>query len=745
MVFTLKNKLISTFLAIGIAPVLVVAYVTYSQARDSEMKHALEKLEAVTSLKAKAIQVQLDQMGSLILSTAGDEHTQIAASQLRDAFYDLKKNIKEDPKLNESFSSYMNSEFAGLYEKNTGSKWSSGAVLGRIDPVQSYLSNQYIIENPFPAGEKIKLQTGKDKNQYNKAHTDAHEHLIDIVQSFGLYDLFLIDPKSGYVYYSAFKEVDFGSNLLSGPWASTDLAKVFSKAVAAKDGELVSTEFNNYTPSYDLPARFAATPVYSNGQQVAILAFQLPIDVLGKTLDDRVGLGETGESLLIGSDLLPRNDSFKDKENRSLKNSWIHKEKAYIDMSYVKQALKEKVGPSVTTDYFGKEVIAFAADVSFQEHKWIVLSTIETKEAFAGLVSLQRIVGSILIISLAAIFAVGWFFGAAIAKPLLRIASELGNSSKIMGGTTLSLSETSQKLSEMSTEQAAAIEETAASIEEISAMVKNNAEHSSKSLEVAETVRRGANEGNDSMAQAIVSMKGMLESNEKIQELVRLIEEIGEKTEIIDEIVFQTKLLSFNASVEAERAGEHGRGFAVVAQEVGNLAQLSGKAAQEISSKVKNSIRTAEQIAGENKSKVESGNQVIHDTAKQLRLIGENAEKMKKMSEQISTASKEQADGISQVTAAMSQLDQATQQNSATADVSAKNSDQLAQQTQNLQQAVQSLLKLVEGSSNSSAKPASKEVLKSTDAKVVSISRAPQSDFKRAVGSDVSGDEWDKM
>ena len=48
-------------------------------------------------------------------------------------------------------------------------------------------------------------------------------------------------------------------------------------------------------------------------------------------------------------------------------------------------------------------------------------------------------------------------------------------------------------------------------------------------------------------------MEEIKKSNEKIQEVVEIIQEIEEKTKAIDEIVFQTKLPSFNASVEAER------------------------------------------------------------------------------------------------------------------------------------------------------------------------------------------------
>ncbi|MHA0111674.1 methyl-accepting chemotaxis protein, partial [Klebsiella pneumoniae] len=72
------------------------------------------------------------------------------------------------------------------------------------------------------------------------------------------------------------------------------------------------------------------------------------------------------------------------------------------------------------------------------------------------------------------------------------------------------------------------------------------------------------------------------DANSQLQSISNIIGEISAKTNIINDIVFKTQLLSFNASIEAARAGQHGRGFAVVAEEVGNLAQMSGNAAKEI-------------------------------------------------------------------------------------------------------------------------------------------------------------------
>ncbi len=89
-----------------------------------------------------------------------------------------------------------------------------------------------------------------------------------------------------------------------------------------------------------------------------------------------------------------------------------------------------------------------------------------------------------------------------------------------------------------------------------------------------------------------------------------LIGQIEQKTKVIHEIVFQTKLLSFNASVEAARAGDYGRGFSIVAEEIGNLALMSGQAAkdiasllQESSTKVKDSSKNRTRAAKDLASK----------------------------------------------------------------------------------------------------------------------------------------------
>ena len=122
-------------------------------------------------------------------------------------------------------------------------------------------------------------------------------------------------------------------------------------------------------------------------------------------------------------------------------------------------------------------------------------------------------------------------------------------------------------------------------------------------------------------------MREILLSNDRIEVFSTRIEEIGAKTEVIDDIVFQTKILSFNASVEAERAGELGRGFGVVAQEVGNLAAMSGQSAIEIASIVKSAMKESREIISENKIRVKKGADLCQLSVKKMRGVIEALKK----------------------------------------------------------------------------------------------------------------------
>lgn len=296
-----------------------------------------------------------------------------------------------------------------------------------------------------------------------------------------------------------------------------------------------------------------------------------------------------------------------------------------------------------------------------------------------------------------AVLITGIFFAFRLSKQLLRITTSVSDASQQVAAASTQLSNAAEMLSSSSQQQASSIEETSASLTEITGMVEANVKDAERANEVARSVEATSESTRKTMEDLNNAMSSILDSNRRIEALVKVIEEIGEKTDIIDEIVFKTQLLSFNASVEAERAGEHGRGFAVVAQEVGNLAQMSGKAATEIASIVKSSIKEAEEVARENKSRVENGGRLaveskekLANSLMQLRVILEGTHK-------IVAASKEQSQGINQISTAVDSLNQTTQETAGTAEESASASAELAGQAESLLALVNDLATIVTG------------------------------------------------
>jgi len=200
------------------------------------------------------------------------------------------------------------------------------------------------------------------------------------------------------------------------------------------------------------------------------------------------------------------------------------------------------------------------------------------------------------------------------------------------------------------------LENISAALAEITGMIEANVRSAENVNSVAGEVHGVSESTRHVMEELTSAMQNILESNERIEKLVKIIEQVAEKTEVIDDIVFKTQLLSFNASVEAERAGEHGRGFAVVAQEVGNLAQMSGVAATEIATIVKNSIREADQVAAENKSRVEKGGDLVAQTRDKTSGVLNRITEILHATDQIVAASKEQSQGISEITKSINML-----------------------------------------------------------------------------------------
>jgi len=224
---------------------------------------------------------------------------------------------------------------------------------------------------------------------------------------------------------------------------------------------------------------------------------------------------------------------------------------------------------------------------------------------------------------------------------------------------------TSENLSQGATEQASSLEQASASINEMGGVTQRTAENADQANQLVANVRAEGEKGNVHMRDMV---KAMAEINAAGQNISRIIK-------VIDEIAFQTNLLALNAAVEAARAGQHGKGFAVVAEEVRNLAARSAKAAKETEELIEGSIGKAERGAEIADLTAEALNQIVSGVTKVSDLIGE-----------ITASSREQAQGIRQLSSGLSHVDSVTQQNASSAHEGAATAEELAGQANQLHQ-----------------------------------------------------------
>lgn len=258
----------------------------------------------------------------------------------------------------------------------------------------------------------------------------------------------------------------------------------------------------------------------------------------------------------------------------------------------------------------------------------------------------------------------------------------------------------SHELNHSSDQQLASVTQTASSCEEISQTLDINLKHTENGKKSAEQAKKSVTMTLEAIDKLIVSIDELKKSDDKMNRILMIIETIKEKTAVIDEIVFQTKLLSFNASVEAERAGEHGRGFAVVASEVGNLASNSGKASVEISEILKQSISEVREAVETNKTNIELATTTLDSVLSESNRLKGDIDLLSDSNSYIATASREQTEGVRQVNQAISLISQHAHKISKNAKDLASISNEIVDYSKNLDRSSKVLSVIGFGQSN---------------------------------------------
>jgi twitching motility protein PilJ len=191
----------------------------------------------------------------------------------------------------------------------------------------------------------------------------------------------------------------------------------------------------------------------------------------------------------------------------------------------------------------------------------------------------------------------------------------------------------------------------AASAEKAAAVVRQATQSVEEGDEVINRTVEGILAIRETVAQTRQKVKYLGESSQKISTVVNL----------ISEFATQTKMLAFNASIEATRAGEQGRGFAIVADEVRTLAQQSAEASKEIEKLIAaiqgetNEVITAMETGTE---QVVMGTKLVDETRQSLNKITAASTEVSQLVEAIAQAAIQQSGASETVTKTMTNVAQ---------------------------------------------------------------------------------------
>jgi len=520
-----------------------------------------------------------------------------------------------------------------------------------------------------------------------KAEGEKEDFLARYNNLYGYYDLFLFNAE-GYCFYSVCHEADYHTNLVSGRFKDSNLGGLVREVL--QSGTFGFADIAPYAPSDGAPASFIAQSVAFNGKTELVVALQLPLETVNGIMGVRAGMGETGETYLVGPDKLMRSDSFLDPADHSVVASFKNPSKGSVDTEAAVAALAGETGARIISDYNGSRVLSAFAPLDVFGTRWALLAEIDESEAMAAAQDMQQTataaetrlltwIGSLGAGAAVLVTVVSLLISRSINRPITRIITGLNEGADQVNDAAGQVSNASQQLAAGASEQASSLEETSSALEQLAAMTRTNADTAREANDLSDQARTAAQNGDQTMAQLNEAMGAINTSADQISKIIKVIEEIA----------FQTNLLALNAAVEAARAGEHGKGFAVVADEVRNLAQRAAQASGEITGLIEGSV-----------TKAREGTGVAAEVGNVLTTIVGDVTKVADLIAGITKASEEQAMGVEQINGAVSQMDKVTQQNASGAEESASAAEQLSAQAQNVKGVVGQLVALVEGTTS---------------------------------------------
>ena len=410
MHLSIKQQLVLAFVALAVVSVGTTAFLmgqsAISKSEDTIQKKVESRLIATRDLKKIQVEDYFSGLRDQVVNMSSQPWVVEAGTEFRTAF---KTFEAEQGTSDAGLMDYYTTQFGERYkELNSGNAFDINSIYSGLSSVAKSMQSTYISNNPHPLGEKDQLVSSGSTSYYDELHSEYHSTFRNFLQTYGYYDIFIVEPENGHIIYSVFKELDFATSLDSGPYKDSGIAKAYQAAKQITDPKgSVLIDFASYSPSYDSAASFIASPILDGGSLVGILIYQMPLDRINYLMTNNkqwkeAGFGDTGETYLVGPDQTLRSEVrflIEDPEgySKALLNSGedaqlVNKMTATgtaIGLLKVKtegasQAVQNQKGVAYFNDYRGEPVISAYTPINILGLKWGLLSEVDEAEAFAG-------------------------------------------------------------------------------------------------------------------------------------------------------------------------------------------------------------------------------------------------------------------------------------------------------------------------------------------------------------------------
>ena len=453
----------------------------------------------------------------------------------------------------------------------------------------------------------------------------TNRFLSEAAEAAGFLEMFVIDPK-GKILFSANPNFTNEDSILTGTFASTELAAGFERSRTLLQSELSGFQIYASNPK---PIAFLTCPILKDGREIAVLAGGIGPERVWRILADMSGLGNTGEIVVgerIGDEVLVTAPLRSDPNSAFRRKISIGKAQG----SATQMAASGNRGYGIVTDYRGVEVAA--AWCYLPSFRWGMNVKQDASEAFA-LLHFQRnaIIGlSIAIIVCVTITAL--LVARSISTPIRtasRVARQVASgdlradvgltqndetgallvaiqtmtndlrgligriqvSSVTLNANATAIQATSNNQQHIVAEYGAATNEAVAAVKEITetshelskTMTEVNALASSTGIKAVEG--RADLQGMDSTMRTLETSTASIGT--KLTTISEKASNINMVITTMVKVADQTNILSINAAIEAEKAGDYGLGFLVVAREISRLADQTAHASLDIERMVK--------------------------------------------------------------------------------------------------------------------------------------------------------------